>query len=202
MWYAFHTCLVLSVTCFVVVWKLTYTHYRFSQVSLHNRFTSNHFRNCHMSVDATDVPICEPSPFSPRWYSYKLNHAGLRYEVAVSIFNGQIVWVNGPFRPGEMNDVQIFRQDLKQLILQNEKVVTDDGYPDQNCLRLEHVHTSEKNIFMRIRSRHETVNAMLKRFNVLTTPFRHGVEKNQLCFKAVANICQLLILYEEPLFSI
>lgn len=31
-------------------------------------------------------------------------------------------------------------------MLQNEKVLTDDGYADQSRLRLEHVYTSKKNI--------------------------------------------------------
>lgn len=61
-----------------------------------------------MSVNAKDVSIWKPSPFSSRLNSYKLDHAELRYEVAVSIYNEQIALVNGPFWPGGMNYVQIF----------------------------------------------------------------------------------------------
>lgn len=107
-----------------------------------------------MSVNAKDDHIQEPGSFSPRWYSYKPNHAGLRYEVAVSIYNGQIVWVNKPFRSGEMNDGHIFGQDLKLLMSQNEEAVTDDSYPDRSRLCLEHVHTSEEIFFIRIPIRH------------------------------------------------
>lgn len=81
-----------------------------------------------------------------------------------------------------MNDVQLIRQDLKQLVSQNEKFVTDDGYPDQSCLHLEHVHTSEEKLFMPTRTRLETLKAMLKRFNVLTISFRHGVQKKTNLF--------------------
>lgn len=154
-----------------------------------------------MSIDGTDVPIQEPSPFSSRWFSYKLQGPGLRYEIGVGL-NGNIVWVNGPFRPGEFNDVQIFRQDLRHELIPNEKVIADDGYPDRKCVR----RAILNDIFIpqidRILSRHETVNAHFKRFTVLTTPFRHSLEKHRFCFEAVANICQALHFYEEPLFSI
>lgn len=53
-----------------------------------------------MSVDGTDVPKTEPSPFSRTRFSYKLKEVGLRYEVGVSINGGHIVWINGPFRTG------------------------------------------------------------------------------------------------------
>ncbi len=33
-------------------------------------------------VDGTDFKIYEPAPFNPKWWSHKLNCAGLRYEDA------------------------------------------------------------------------------------------------------------------------
>lgn len=182
MRYAHHTCLVLCETYFVVVLELTYTRSRFPQVALDSRFTSKHFCNCYMSVNATNVSILKPSPFSPRSYSYKSNHAGWRYEIAVRIYNSQMFWVKGPFRSKGMNDVQIFRQDVRRLMSQNERVVADIGYPDWNRLRLKHVHASRKNVFMRICSCHETVNAILKRLIVLTISYGHGAQKNQTFF--------------------
>jgi hypothetical protein len=40
------------------------------------------------------------------------------YEIAVSIFSDQIVWVNGPFRAG-MSDLKIFKEKgLSTLLIQ------------------------------------------------------------------------------------
>lgn len=74
-----------------------------------------------MSMDGTDVAIMEPSLFNRRWFSYKLNGAGLRYEVLVSINRGHIVWIKELFRLGEFNDVQIFCEDLRNKLKKIER---------------------------------------------------------------------------------
>eukprot|EP00957_Ditylum_brightwellii_P173127 13180079-Ditylum_brightwellii.AAC.1 len=35
------------------------------------------------TVDGIGFMICEPTPFSPRWYSHKFNGPGLCYELAI-----------------------------------------------------------------------------------------------------------------------
>lgn len=62
-----------------------------------------------ISVDGTDFKICEPMPFDTKWYSYKFNGAGLRYEVNICIDTGLIVWLHGPFKYGQFNDLRIFQ---------------------------------------------------------------------------------------------
>lgn len=37
---------------------------------------------------------------------------------------------------------------------------------------------------------------------MLTTPFRQDIDRHSLCFLAVANIVQIVINLEEPLFHI
>ena len=65
-----------------------------------------------MTVDGADFPIWEPRPYckvgNAIWYSPKFKGAGLRYELGVCIQTGDIVWINGPFCPGNWNDVEIF----------------------------------------------------------------------------------------------
>lgn len=126
----------------------------------------------------------------------------MRYDVGVSINGGHIMWINGPFRPGEFNNLQILCQNLRNELEENEKVCADDGYGDRKWLRKCHIEKSEKQFFARIFSRHESVNGMLKRFRVFTVPFRHKLYKHKVCFYEIANICQALILYGEPLFSL
>jgi len=62
---------------------------------------------CTTSVDCLDCPTKEQYPFNPGAYSEKFNGPALKYEVAVSIRNADIVWINGPFLAGK-GDLGIF----------------------------------------------------------------------------------------------
>lgn len=62
----------------------------------------------YVSVDGTDCPIHEPTPFGSSFYSEKVNGPGLRHEVGVSVSSSRIVSVSGHFKPGEMNDLSVF----------------------------------------------------------------------------------------------
>jgi hypothetical protein len=85
-----------------------------------------------VSVDGSDFQITQPFPhkrrFSPQWFSNMFKRLGLRYEIAVSILNGDIVWINGPFVCGLFNDLAIFHIGLKQQLSDKECVEEDDGY--------------------------------------------------------------------------
>ena len=63
-----------------------------------------------LTVDGVHCRIHEPR-FLPSsgWYSPKFNHAGLSYEIAVSVYHEKICWINGPFPAGQ-NDMKIFKQ--------------------------------------------------------------------------------------------
>eukprot|EP00171_Calliarthron_tuberculosum_P005219 IDg5219t1 len=151
-----------------------------------------------VSVDGTDFSVFEPTVFDPSYYSHKIKRAGLRYEVGVS-FNGDIVWVNGPFPAGSNNDVSIFRLDLKHALLPGERIITDGGYGDERCASPNKITVEGRGLASEIRARHETVNACFKKFNVLRVMFRHERSKHSYCFHAVANITQLM-MDTDPLF--
>lgn len=72
-------------------------------------------------------------PFDPSYYSHKVGHGGLRYEIGLLVSSGHIVLVNGPFPCGAFASVIIFRQGLKGKLLPAERVITDKGYPDRKC---------------------------------------------------------------------
>ena len=38
------------------------------------------------------------------------------------------MWIHGPFPPGDWNDLTIFRDGLKHLLQNGERVEADDGY--------------------------------------------------------------------------
>ncbi len=145
-------------------------------------------RTCLATVDCVDFPISEPRTASeakkkqfgkkdPLWYSKKLNRAGVRYEVAIAIQTGKIVWVNGPFPCGQFNDVTIFAMKLKKKLGPKEMVECDNGYPghpDHVRMRSNYVSKVDKRAKSLALARHEGVNATLKRFNVLTDVYRHN----------------------------
>ena len=161
--------------------------------------------NCFISVDCTDCPIYEPYPFDKKWFSHKFNGPALKYEVAVCIKTGFIVWINGPFA-GSKSDQSIFKDGLSKELAADEAVEADAVYNFSGGVAAMQVKTpavgwnseerKEKSV---ARSRNERINGKLKTFNVLTTFFRHSkpreemTDKHRLCFTAVAVITQLKI---------
>lgn len=70
------------------------------------------------------------------------------------------------------------------------KFITPHNFPDT---------AKEQKI---IRARHETVNSCLKSFKILATPCRHDIGKHLPSFYAVANIVQISLMTDEPLYDI
>ena len=158
-----------------------------------------------LSVDGSDFKIQEQVPLWSGWWSFKYNGPGLRYEIALCIQTGWIVWINGPFAPGPWTDLNIFRYGLKKMLLPRERVEADSGYPDfkvdgpeDHCPSLgQHRAKSD------VRARHETVNRRMKQFFILRNIFRHEIKKHVFVFDAIAVITQISIQYgREPLYCV
>ncbi len=192
-------CVSSSVFLFRLQSNLTFGKIKFS-----NRLMNQNGSCCLMSVDGTDFQILEPNPFWRGWFSHKFKGPGLRYEVAICIQTGWIVWVNGPFAAGHWNDVKIFKGWLKQLLYPGEKVEADNGYPDEKVSRPDQNCSNYANYLCKadVRGRHETVNRRFKQFQCLKQVFRHDKQKHVHCFNAVAVITQLLIENGEPLYQV
>ena len=127
-----------------------------------------------------------------------MNGPALKYEVAVAITTGFIVWVNGPFKGGK-GDSDIFKEGLKHHLYDNECVEVDACYKGDDKIvnpDMGSVSKGRKNKSI-VRGRHENINSRLKIYNVLTTYFRHlkprnkMFEKHKLCFYSVAVLTQL-----------
>jgi len=163
-----------------------------------------------VSVDGVHFRIEEPlHPTYKRdkqYFSHKFGRAGLDYEIAISIFESKVVWINGPFKAGK-HDVRIFKEDgLMQLIPQGKRVIADRGYCGaaevvsyRNDLDTEEV----KEFKRRALSRHENFNNRIHTFKSLQELFRHSHEKHGIAFDTVVVICQLeLLLNASPLFDV
>ena len=162
---------------------------------------------CKVSVDGTDFRVQQFQPYDEKWKSHKFEAPRLRYEVGVAIQTGYIVWLNGPFKAGEFNDIMIFRQALKGMLKNGERVEADKGYLGEHAhidvpndmLGLDPDQKRRKTI---VRYRHETCNKRFKQWNCLKQVFRHQIHKHVEVFNAVAVLTQLSIENGWPLFQV
>lgn len=155
-------------------------------------------------MDGTDFRIFEPTPFNCKWFSHKFHGPGVRYEVAVALHSGHIVWINGPFPCGRWPDLRIARESLIYQVNRNERMIADGGYKDNNqyFTTPNGINDAASRWYAVARARHETVNRRFKQFNVLCHVFRHSLRKHYICFSAVVNITQLSLETDQPLFQV
>jgi len=132
-------------------------------------------------------------PFNPKWCSHKFKGAGLRYELAISIQTGDIVWLNGPYPCGEYNDIKIFKDKLQKKLRIHEKVEADGIYRGVEGARSkgDFVSKSDKTAKGKARGRHETVNGRIKNWACLRNVWRHPIEKHKFAFAAIVVITQI-----------
>ena len=176
----------------------------FLQIKFSNRYAEDEGNDCLVSVDGTDFCIPELGKI---FYSFKFRKSGLRYEVAICIKTGWIVWFNGPYEPGLYNDLQIFRESFKTFLDKGERIEADDGYIGDaprfvKCPKCFANPTEKEAMQKRVRSRHETVNKRFKNWGILNQVFRHDITNHGLVFSAIATITQLQIENGEPLFQV
>ena len=158
-----------------------------------------------MSVDGTDFRIPQQSE-QKVCYSHKFKKSGYRYEVALCIATGEIVWTNGPYPCGAYPDINIFRRALKGMLRQvNEKALADLGYRgEKDFINTPNPYDSEVVVKLKKDAgmRHETVNKRLKQFGALKQTFRHSKIKHQAVFNACATLVQMEIIAKEPLYQV
>jgi len=151
-----------------------------------------------VSVDGVHCRVNEPKhpeyPKNHKMYSHKFKTAGLNYEVAISLWESKVVWVNGPFE-ASVGDLTIFRKTngLESIIPAGCLATADQGYRgDSDKLSLPCSLDPEgvRRFKSRARARQESFNARLKQFKCLSQAFRHHLSKHKCCFEAVAVICQ------------
>lgn len=121
----------------------------------------------------------------------------MRYMVALSIRTSHIVFVAGPYLPGQCNDLEIFRDcGIIEELGPNEKVEADDGYMGECprycvCPGWHNSRVDQMELRGRVRMRHEHINKRMKNFGCLLNRFRSSVTKHSACFRAVAVLTQL-----------
>jgi hypothetical protein len=171
-----------------------------------NRFKGDRGADCLVTVDGTDCRIPE---YGSTFYSFKFRKSALRYEVALCIQTGDIVWINGPYEAGLWNDIKIFRDGLLAMLSPNKRVEADDGYVGEapcyvKCPKSFTNPPETEAMQQRIRNRQETVNARFKQWGVLKQVFRHkdNIGSHGDCFAAVVVITQASINNGDRLFDV
>jgi hypothetical protein len=130
-----------------------------------------------------------------------------RYEIALCIQTGDIVWINGPFPCGNYNDLTIFRSGLMSELANAERVEADDGYIGEHP---QHVKcpagfaNPPKFEYMQqiVTNRQETVNNRLKFWSILKQLFRHYefLCRHGVVVRAILVVTQIAINQGERLF--
>jgi hypothetical protein len=115
---------------------------------------------------------------------------------------GTIVWRHGGLPAGSFPDLKLARERYTHAVGIGELTLADKGYRDGNFFVTPISDPDSAATQKKIMARHETINARLKAFRVLSTPFRHDIDLHETCFYAVANIVQLMILNGHPLFDV
>lgn len=150
-------------------------------------------------MDGTDCIIQDPFSCSTEWYSHTFHGPGLRYDVAASISEGHILWVNGTYPCGSYPAEKTFIIGLINKLLPFDYVLCDGGYSEMDYI---HAIDDESHLGQTLLARHETVNRLKKTLNVLSHRFRNKKSLHSFCFHAFLNIVQLLLQDSDPRFSV
>lgn len=161
-----------------------------------------------MSVDGVHCRINEPKDpercQNPKYYSHKFKQAGLTYELALSVYEDKLLWMNGSF-PAGTNDITVFRKGLKAMIPPGKRVIADGGYAGEPEIISTPNSYDSKDLAKfksRVRLRQETFNKRIKIFKCLDERFRHGIAKHESCFEAICVVVQYQIENGSPLYDV
>jgi len=154
-------------------------------------------------VDVTECPI--ERPFLNEWefFSGKKRRHTLKYEIAVHIQTGRIVWIAGPFR-GSVHDLTIARNGFIHNLFHNEQVLGDKAYvgdprfiaPFRPACTTAQEHfnyiVSCKRLLV------EQVIKRIKHFHAVCHEWRQSLPLHGIVFKVIANIV-VMSLFIEPI---
>ena len=176
----------IPVDCWL---SLTYPLLLSQQILWENCLNEDMGNDCLVSVDGTDFWIQE---YSRRFYTKKFRSSGLQHEVAVSIVNGSIVWINGPYECDLWPEIKIFWDSFLSFLDQNECAEADDGYigeaPQYVKSPKSFTNPSEGlQMQQRVCSRHETVNNRFKQWSYLSQKFCHDIIKHAEVFSGCCS---------------
>ena len=160
-----------------------------------------------VTIDAVDFRMAEKSTellrVDRKQYSQKFNHGALKYEIAISVFDGKPVWTSNGTRAGRNDNDLLQAGGLLDKIKPGKLGITDGGYGHEKLSVPNPREPKEVRRFKsRARCRHETFNGRLKHFNALCQTFTYPPDKHQMVFEAVCVTVVYQIENGSPLFVV
>jgi hypothetical protein len=179
------------------------------QIDFDRRFEGNMGNDCLMSIDGTGFRALQKglpkkgNAFASHKYAGK---SALRYELGISIWGGDLVWIQGPYPAGKYTDIIIFNKVLTNFLEPGKPMEANNGYRGHadkiNCPTNDANPMENLGMQGRVRARHETFNGQLKNWGILSQVFRHHISLHGNVFWTCVVLTQLAIDNGEPPFGV
>jgi len=163
-----------------------------------------------MSIDGTDFRITQKGRARKgnlfASFKYK-GKSALRYEIGLSILEGNLIWIEGPYPAGKYNDITIFRKHLIHRLGPSERVVADKGYVGEaprfvKCPNSKTLWRDHRRMTHLVSGRHETINNRFKFWGILKQVYRHNIIRHGSVVRAIGVITQLDINNGVRLYNV
>jgi len=172
------------------------------------------------SIDCVDCQYQEPQHpvynIDTKYYSSKFNHAGLKYEIVLSVNEEKCMSINGPFKCGKA-DMTVFRSSTKnvlksireasgvdKMMIGDSKYRKGPGFEDEVGMFAPPSRIDNETLKMfksRVRCRQETFNGRLKNFMFPALRFRGKEDNHKAAMEAVCVMVQYQMDNGAPIFS-
>ena len=198
-------------------WKWIYKMGALTQdkVQWDDKFADDNYAIFIASMDGVDFNVWEkPNArynIDKGLMSHKSKHGALRYLIALSVWESKCVFIDGPVKAGEVNDLAHFRNTLKQKMTQlpGKILIADGGYSTSQVDEVgmiavpnESDPTELHRFKARARQRHESFNGKLKHYKILQDTFRFDHNKHGHVFRAVCVRVAYAMESGSPLYDV
>ncbi|KAF2072514.1 hypothetical protein CYY_006181 [Polysphondylium violaceum] len=198
------------------VWKVLAANIKLKFIHFENRINfkvpdaTSIQNNGHLTL-SIDTTFCPINVKDESFYSAKHSANGVKYEVGTNLIDGEVMWVNGPFK-GRMADINIYRNNLKNVqIKDGERFVADIAYHgEKEKLLTPHKEkimfvNGKKEIFMEpikklensFIKHHRIINenlfSVIKRFSFLEKEWLSSIDRHSQAFMFVVNLFNISV---------
>lgn len=174
-----------------------------SLIDPRKRFTHQAPGNVYVSVDTTYCAVwmnVSDWEYQRPFYSGYAGLHCLKYEIAVQVWTGELVWLVGPFF-GSKHDLTIARlSGFLNMLLPGEHAYADKLYEGDPRLlvpfkgrswQLSHHQFVWNDFHRRVRVRCENAIGRIMRFGCLQAAWRHRLSRHAIAFYCCAQLAQL-----------
>eukprot|EP01132_Coremiostelium_polycephalum_P005501 gene5501-6853_t len=162
--------------------------------------------------------LCPVYSKDMRYYSEAHKNFGLKYEVAVSIETGVIVWFNGPY-DGEQDDFSLYEKRLKKELIasnKNERLLACDSYTSSEnkdkylCTPYQLDPSGEELPKIKMFHNHwvhsktkiiEKIFEKYRKYGILTTRWRGDADQHFKIFKLITWIINKKIRHKSKMLA-